>query len=138
MSFTNTTIGHYESVYWDLGNGQTSTAVSPQNINYQQGSGTDTSYTIFMVATNQCGSDTTFETVTFTTGTQVGFTLPPIDDLCGYSFVYDETISFGAMPPDSVIWTFEGGDIHCPAFRRKIHLLLTLQRYHSYHYRKCL
>lgn len=111
LSFTNTTIGLYDAVFWDLGNGQTSTVNSPQQISYPQANGADTTYTIMLVVSNRCNSDTTYQTITFTTGTQIGFDFPDINDVCGTSYIYDEVINFNGQP-DSVVWTFEGGDIN--------------------------
>jgi PKD repeat protein len=51
------------SYFWDFGDGDTSSAASPSHI--YDSSGT---YTITLVATNSCGSDTTTEDVTVTGG----------------------------------------------------------------------
>ncbi|MEZ5023454.1 MAG: PKD domain-containing protein [Chitinophagales bacterium] len=109
LDYTNQTTGHFDNVFWDLGNGQTSTTVSPQDINYAPSNGIDTTYNIMMVAENQCGVDTLMDNITFTIGTQILFELPEIADVCATSFLFNDTISFNGGSPDSVIWVFEGG-----------------------------
>lgn len=64
VTFSNVTIGQADSYFWDFGDGGTSTTTdSLVHHTYYTGPN-DTTYTISLVATNACGSDTAFYTVT--------------------------------------------------------------------------
>ncbi|MBX7182129.1 MAG: PKD domain-containing protein [Bacteroidia bacterium] len=58
LTFTNTSTGN-NTYTWDFGNGQTSTLEDVPALTYTG----DGSYTISLIATNQCGSDTLEQTV---------------------------------------------------------------------------
>lgn len=66
VNIANTSIGSADTYYWDFGDGTTSTISSPLfQHTYYTGS-TPTSYTITLIAENNCGSDTTTYVVTAT------------------------------------------------------------------------
>lgn len=59
--FTNTTVGG-SSYFWDFGDGVTSTLADPQHL-YT----VNNSYQVMLIAENDCGPDTTFQTIDVTT-----------------------------------------------------------------------
>lgn len=63
-TFTNTTTSDLTATYaWDFGDNATSTQESPTHTYTQSGT-----YTVMLIATNACGSDTTTETITVVVG----------------------------------------------------------------------
>lgn len=56
------------SVVWDFGDGQTSTASNPTHIYLMSGT-----YTVTLIASNACGSDTTTKQVSIVVGIEEGF-----------------------------------------------------------------
>ncbi|MCB9303344.1 MAG: PKD domain-containing protein [Lewinellaceae bacterium] len=63
VEFANISVGSPESFFWDLGNGQTSTAQTP-NPQLYQGDTAIINYTITLIATNSCGADTASQVLT--------------------------------------------------------------------------
>ncbi len=62
VTFGNASFGSVENFYWDLGNGNTSTDTLPANQIYT----TDTTtsfYDVLLVASNECGADSSIQTV---------------------------------------------------------------------------
>jgi hypothetical protein len=55
VTFSSTSTGTVSSLSWDFGDGNTSTANTPSNDYTNAGNGT---YTVTMIATNQCSADT--------------------------------------------------------------------------------
>lgn len=64
-NFTNASVGA-TSYLWDLGDGQTSTALSPAHTYASVGT-----YNVCLIATSACGSDTTCQTITVSCPTPV-------------------------------------------------------------------
>ncbi len=101
VSFDNTSMDA-ESYHWDFGDGSTSTDNAPTHTY-----GADGDYTVMLIATNACGSDTSQQTVTILT--------PPTN--AGFSGSASEgcaplEVTFSATPQGpgfSYAWTFEGG-----------------------------
>ncbi len=63
-SFTNTSTGIANTYQWDFGNGTSSTLQDPLDVNYIESEYNDTVYTIELIATNYCGTDSYIETIT--------------------------------------------------------------------------
>jgi len=66
VNIANTSIGSADTYYWDFGDGTTSTTSSSLFQHTYYTGNTPTSYTITLVAENNCGSDTTTYVVTAT------------------------------------------------------------------------
>lgn len=63
IQFNNLTTGYMPTYAWQLGNGSTCNLKFPPQSVYLQGLQNDTSYTISLTASNQCGSHTSTKTV---------------------------------------------------------------------------
>lgn len=63
IGFTNTSIRNGGTYAWDFGNGQTFTGATPPTQTYLQGQD-DTTYTITLTITNDCGPTTITDTIT--------------------------------------------------------------------------
>lgn len=66
VNIANTSIGSADNYYWDFGDGTTSTTTSSLFQHTYYTGNTPTSYTITLIAENNCGSDTTTYVVTAT------------------------------------------------------------------------
>lgn len=64
VTFSNVTIGQADSFFWDFGDGLTSTTMDSLVQHTYYTGANDTTYTITLVATNGCGSDTANYTIT--------------------------------------------------------------------------
>lgn len=60
--FSNVSQGNATSYSWIFGNGQTSTAANP-GVQYFTANSQDTTYTIMLIAMNDCGADTAYQSV---------------------------------------------------------------------------
>jgi PKD repeat protein len=111
-SFTTQTAGlsvittnasqHATSYSWTFGDGGTSTEMSPTHTYMATGT-----YTITLVATNECGSSTTTQTVVIEgTAPIVSFSADQTSGCPGFSVQFTDA---SAGNPTSWMWTFEGG-----------------------------
>ena len=91
--------------YWDFGDGNNSgwiTSKGPQTHTFPSYG----NYTIMLIDSNGCGSDTTYSTVVLNTPPQVGFTLTPRFGCAPLTVaVTDTSIGIG----NTRTWTFTGG-----------------------------
>jgi PKD repeat protein len=97
---TNLTTGA-DSYFWDLGDGTTDTATE-----FTYDYGADGIYTLTLIATNACGSDTLSEVVEIATLPEAGFT----SDNQGGCLPVEIQYTDNSSPNTSTwSWTFEGG-----------------------------
>lgn len=73
VTFSNVTIGQADSYFWDFGDGFTSTTTDSLVHHTYYAGAEDTAYTITLVATNACGSDTANYTITTSPNTITAF-----------------------------------------------------------------
>ncbi|MCB0634287.1 MAG: PKD domain-containing protein, partial [Lewinella sp.] len=101
VSFDNISIG-YEYVHfaWDFGNGDTSTAVQPGTVLFDQGL-SDTTYYVSLYAENACGHDTFLDSVLV-----FPKPLPAIDisQPSGCTPLYIDINNFSKGKPDDFYW----------------------------------
>lgn len=64
LSLANPTIGNPNTFFWDLGNGITSSDSLPSNPTYTTFQNEVSTYEISLIASNECGTDTAYRTVT--------------------------------------------------------------------------
>lgn len=64
VNIANTSIGLPDTYYWDFGDGTTSTTSDDLFTHIFTTGSTPTDYTIMLVVTNECGTDTSYHTVT--------------------------------------------------------------------------
>ncbi len=89
---------------WNFGNGETSNAVNPTATFADNGT-----YTVTLTASNDCGNDTTSETITIFVESEptAGFTATETDGCAPFTVTFNNSSSSNA---DSFAWTFEGGN----------------------------
>lgn len=63
LEFVNNSYGLPDGYFWDFGNGTSTTSDTVFTHSFQGSSTNDTSYTISLIAYNECGSDTAFHTI---------------------------------------------------------------------------
>ncbi len=101
VQFNNTTTGA-SSYHWDFGDGATSEAADTSHT-YEA----DGTYTVTLIATNACGSDTAMQEVTILLPPVASWEQNAIEGCEGLS------IQFNAAPQGpglTYTWTFEGGE----------------------------
>lgn len=106
MEFANISIGAATDFYWDYGNGNTSTGVLPETQTYIADSTIEV-YTVTLVSSNVCGSDTAT--------TEIIVTPPDVQALAGASQLsgcQPLTVDFYnfATPGATIDWTFGDGN----------------------------
>ena len=111
IAFSNITLGNPESFLWDFGNGVTSTDTFPPPVQFF----TDTSYqtyTIQLIATNFCGSDTAVYPVVVKPSEVQAFFNVPNDTGCEpYTVTFTNFSTLGAQ----VSWDFGDGNTSADA-----------------------
>ncbi|MBL7825761.1 MAG: PKD domain-containing protein [Saprospiraceae bacterium] len=100
-AFTNTTTSG-NSYSWDFGDGGSSTEENPT---YDYGA--DGTYTVTLIATNDCGNDTTTQTLTIVTPPSANFSAGPTVGCASLTVQYTNTSSNNAT---AFSWSFPGGD----------------------------
>ena len=98
-TFVNTSTAA-DSYFWDFGDGNTSTEESPVH-DY----GTDGTYTISLIATNACGTDTTMQVLDVVTSPDGSISADTSDGCAPMTVNFSSNSSNGS----SYAWTFEGG-----------------------------
>ncbi|MCB9275577.1 MAG: PKD domain-containing protein [Lewinellaceae bacterium] len=99
-AFTNTTTNG-NSYAWDFGDSGSSTAANPTHA--FPGDGV---YSVMLIATNACGSDTAFHPLTVVTLPSAGFTATTTTGCAPLTVQFTNTSSANAV---SYFWAFEGG-----------------------------
>lgn len=107
ITFSNTTTGNPTSYFWILGNGNTSTLSNPGSQTYIAGN-LDSIYTITLIATNSCGSDTIHRTIQVNPNSITAFFNTTITSGCSPLTVTFDDFSFGATV---VNWEFGDGNV---------------------------
>jgi PKD repeat protein len=104
--FQNLSYGTPTSYFWDFGNGNTSTEFEPEGQIFTAIDNDTTQYTILLVATNECGVDSTSFPITVLPNTVTAFfnTDPPFG--CAELAVDFTNVSSGA---DQFFWDFGDG-----------------------------
>ncbi|MCH2081745.1 MAG: PKD domain-containing protein, partial [Saprospiraceae bacterium] len=98
-TFVNTSTGA-DSYFWDFGDGNSSTEESPMH-DY----GADGTYTISMIATNACGSDTTIQDLQVVTSPDGSISADATEGCIPLTVNFSSNSSNGS----TYAWTFEGG-----------------------------
>ncbi|MEZ5001632.1 MAG: PKD domain-containing protein [Chitinophagales bacterium] len=106
VSFTNTSVGHIENVYWDLGNGQNSSATNPQNITYPPGTFFDTTYYVTLTSFNQCGEHSVTDSILVSKAPEARFGTN-FNQYCQEDSVLIHNVSYNS--PTSYFWDFGNG-----------------------------
>ena len=106
MEFANISVGAATDFYWDYGNGNTSTGVIPETQTYLADTTIEV-YTVTLVSSNVCGSDTAT--------TEIIVTPPDVQALAGasqFAGCQPLTIDFYnfATPGATIDWTFGDGN----------------------------
>ncbi|MEZ4919667.1 MAG: PKD domain-containing protein [Saprospiraceae bacterium] len=101
VSFTNNT-SNGNSYSWDFGDGGTSTEADPTHIYSEDGN-----YNVVLIATNDCGDDTTMLTVFVVTPPIAGFSADAIEGCLPFTVNFTNESSENAT---DFSWEFEGGD----------------------------
>lgn len=101
VTFDNQTTGG-NSYHWDFGDGQTSTEVDPIH-NYASFG----IYTIALISTNACGSDTIYKEIELATVPNASFGYSAHSGCAPFSVSF---IDQSQNNPTSWFWEFEGGD----------------------------
>ena len=99
-TFNNTTTNG-DSYFWDFGDGETSTVSSPAH--EFPGDGV---YAIMLIASNECGSDTTTQQLTIVTPPSAGFTANASSGCAPFTVQFTNAFSANTT---RYFWTFEGG-----------------------------
>ncbi|MCB0704555.1 MAG: gliding motility-associated C-terminal domain-containing protein, partial [Saprospiraceae bacterium] len=103
VSFLNTSIVDAATSYvWDFGNGQTSTAINPMDIEFLGGVG-DTSYYVSLTVANLCQAVAFTDTVTVLALAQADFGLTDYTPCSGDTIQINNTSTGN---PDSYLWIF--------------------------------
>lgn len=100
VNFTNESL-HGTSYFWDFGDGNTSNEQSPQHI-YQQGG----DYTVSLVVSNSCGSDTIMQELSISNPPAPDFSADSNSGCAPFSVTFTDQ---SGGNPTSWFWTFEGG-----------------------------
>lgn len=100
VEFENTSSGA-DSYHWDFGDNEISAEENPTHTY-----ATDGVYTVTLISSNVCGSDTTTQTLTVVTGPSANFTADPIAGCAPLSVQFTNTSSLNAV---SFQWDFPGG-----------------------------
>ncbi len=101
VDFTNAST-NANSYAWDFGDGNTSTGIDPSN-EYSA----DGTYTVLLIATNECGNDTTQQNVVISSLPTADFTA---NITSGCAPLTVEFTSTSSSNTEFLFWTFEGGD----------------------------
>ncbi|HHJ49760.1 MAG TPA: PKD domain-containing protein, partial [Phaeodactylibacter sp.] len=102
LSVTNNSSGA-NTYLWDFGDGSTDDAANPAPHVYAQ----DGTYTVMLIATNDCSSDTTMTTINVVTPPTAGFSLDTASGCVPFTVQFTDQSSENTT---SWSWTFEGGD----------------------------
>ena len=106
LLFANTTLGQPETFQWDFGNGQTSTDSLPKPMQYYTDSLYRT-YTLRLIATNFCGSDTLEHDITVKpVDVKAFFNVPNLIGCEPYTVQFHNF----ATPGANVFWQFGDGN----------------------------
>ena len=101
VSFTNSSAGA-NSYEWNFGDGTNSTEENPTHIY-----GADGVYTVMLIATNDCGNDTTTQLVTIVTVPTAGFSAAVTEGCAPFTVQFSNESSENAT---SFEWDFPGGN----------------------------
>ncbi len=101
VSFTNNS-QFANSYFWHFGDGNTSTQQDPTHTY-----GADGTYTVMLIATNNCGSDTTTQQVTIVTPPTAGFSAALTEGCAPFTVQFNNESSENAT---SFEWEFPGGN----------------------------
>ncbi len=99
--FVNTSTNG-DTYSWDFGDGNSSTEENPQH-DFQ----TDGTYVVTLTATNECGSETSSETITIVTPPTAGFSANVTSGCADLTVQFSDQSSSNAT---AWLWTFEGGN----------------------------
>lgn len=100
VTFTNQSVGA-DAYLWDFGDGTTDSSSDPV---YDYGS--DGIYTVSLITTNNCGTDTLIQDIEIATLPEAGFIS---DNQGGCLPVEIQFTDTSSVNTDSWLWTFEGG-----------------------------
>lgn len=100
VEFTNSTSGASD-YFWDFGDGEFSSLANPVHVYPDFGT-----YTITLIATNECGPDTSSITIVLGTSPNAFFTYNIHTGCVPFSVQFFDQSQNG---PTSWLWTFEGG-----------------------------
>lgn len=92
---------HYDDVYWDFGDGETSSSNSPEHSYDEIGV-----YDVELIATNSCGTDTFLSELNLFAPIQISFSANPVSGCADYQVEFSNS----TQNADSFQWTFEGGN----------------------------
>ncbi len=90
-----------ESYVWDFGDGATSTDADPTHAYAEDGD-----YTVTLIATNDCGTDTTTQTVSIVTAPQAGFSADATAGCTPFTVQFTDNSSANTT---GWSWSFPGG-----------------------------
>lgn len=99
--FTNTSMWA-DSVEWNFGDGNSSTETDPTHV-YEE----DGTYTVTLIISNICGSDTTTGTIVIATPPEAGFGVDTVSGCEPLTVVFSDSSTSNT---DSLQWFFPGGD----------------------------
>ena len=102
LTVTNNSSGA-NTYLWDFGDGSTDDAANPAPHVYAQ----DGTYTVMLIATNDCGSDTSTTTITVVTPPTAGFSADATSGCAPFTVQFTDESSENTT---AWSWTFEGGD----------------------------
>ena len=106
VTFANPSLGSPDTYFWDFGDGTTSTDSLPVGKIFYTGTN-DTTYTITLITTNNCGTDTaTQEVLIQPTDVNAFFNTSDPTVCAGEQICFQNLSSFGAR----VLWDFGNGD----------------------------
>jgi len=91
----------YDDVFWDFGDGQTTTSNSPEHTYDEVGT-----YEVELVASNDCGNDTFSLVLDVYLPIELGFSANPISGCATLGVQFTNTTLYA----DSFLWSFPGGD----------------------------
>ena len=106
VNFNNQTAAYTATYLWNLGNGTTSTLVTPPPTTYFGSTSVDTTYVISLTATNQCGNSTFIDTLRVLSQ-PVAFFGTNVSVGCSPLTIQLSQNSFGG--PTSFSWNFGNG-----------------------------
>lgn len=94
--FANVSFGTPTAVFWDFGNGLTSTELNPPPMIYFTGD-TPSIYTVSLIATNNCGTDTLYRDIVVNpTDVNAFFNVDPVSACVGEAFCFESFSTIGA------------------------------------------